>query len=395
MEEIVNRILAAMSTVKKPQRVFIAGLFSVLMIFHGRATFRNMSRYCDMGERRFSRWYRRDFDFATFNHLLLTEMLPEENEYIAAIDANFIEKSGKKTAGIGKFYNGKTGYAERGLEMSLVSIIDLQANTAYSFDARQTLDDPEKKKTRTAGYVQQVQELVSRLKAHEINYLVMDNWYSKAPFIDPVLDSGLQVVGKLRTDAALFWLYKGDYRGVGRPKKYDGKVNFNKDKDRFDHVGQSEQGEDIYTAVVWSRMLNRNIRLVMLSREEKYALLFSSDTALDAKKLISYYKARFQIEFLFRDARGHTGLTHCQSLKQEAIHTYINASMTTLNLLKLQDRKVKKTDKETVISIASWKRRKCNQNIVKLLFQHFGFSRKDKKVQQAYVLFSNYGTIAA
>ena len=81
--------------------------------------------------------------------------------------------------------------------------------------------------------MQQVQELVSRLKAHEINYLVMDNWYSKAPFIDPVLDSGLQVVGKLRTDAALLWLYKGDYRGVGRPKKYDGKVNFNKDKDRF------------------------------------------------------------------------------------------------------------------------------------------------------------------
>ena len=54
MEETVNRIFTGMSNIKKPQCVFIAGLLSVLMILHGRATVRNMSRYCDMSEKRFS-----------------------------------------------------------------------------------------------------------------------------------------------------------------------------------------------------------------------------------------------------------------------------------------------------------------------------------------------------
>ena len=36
-----------------------------------------------------------------------------------------------------------------------------------------------------------------------------------------------------------------------------------------------------------------------------------------------YYKARFQIEFVFRDAKQYTGLLDCQSCKKEAIHTHI------------------------------------------------------------------------
>ncbi|MCD9459870.1 transposase [Marinibactrum halimedae] len=47
------------------------------------------------------------------------------------------------------------------------------------------------------------------------------------------------------------------------------------------------------------------------------ALLFSTDIRLDAMKIIQYYKARFQIEFLFHDAKQHTGLVDCQSRKKK------------------------------------------------------------------------------
>ncbi|WP_284047118.1 hypothetical protein [Halomonas llamarensis] len=33
-------------------------------------------------------------------------------------------------------------------------------------------------------------------------------------------------------------------------------------------------------------------------------MLFSTDTSLDAMTLVTYYKARFQIEFLFRGKRS-------------------------------------------------------------------------------------------
>nr|WP_268967701.1 transposase [Zooshikella ganghwensis] len=64
-------------------------------------------------------------------------------------------------------------------------------------------------------------------------------------------------------------------------------------------------------------------------------LLYSTDTKLEAITIIDYYKARFQIEFLFRDAKQHTGFTHCQSRKKEATHTHLNASLSAINVLKL------------------------------------------------------------
>ena len=112
-------------------------------------------------------------------------------------------------------------------------------------------------------------------------------------------------------------------------------------------------------------------------------------------KLVAYYKARFQIEFLFRDAKQHTGLMDCQARCKTAIHTHINASLTALNLLKLEDRRNKKTAEESVISIASWRRRKFNQNLMAILFDQLGLSRDCDKVAKVYDVLSGYGAIAA
>ena len=45
---------------------------------------------------------------------------------------------------------GTSGESKKGLEMSLISIVDVNANTAYALDAKQTIDD--EKKSR-AGFV--------------------------------------------------------------------------------------------------------------------------------------------------------------------------------------------------------------------------------------------------
>ena len=49
-------------------------------------------------------------------------------------------------------------------------------------------------------------------------------------------------------------------------------------------------------------MIKQKIRIVLLKFKNKHVLLYSTDTALDTNKIISYYKARYQIEFVFRDA---------------------------------------------------------------------------------------------
>jgi hypothetical protein len=397
MEEVVKSVLRNMSSVKLPQRKFITLLLLVLVVFQGKANFRNLSRYCVMHEKRFSRWYRQKFDFVSFNEALLQHELPEKTERIAVIDASFMRKSGKNTEGLGWFYHSQSNKAVQGLEMSLIGLVDIKANTAYSLDARQTVDSNDG--TRVDTYGAQIVQLAPKLKAMGIRHLAADAFYSKLKCINAVCGSGLDLVGKLRCDAALQWPYEGTYSGVGRPRLYDGKVDFYADVKRFDSHGQLDDGTEVYSKIVHANAFKRKVKVVLLrwnkSGREGHALLFSTDLQLNAMKIIAYYKARFQIEFLFRDGKQHTGLMDCQARSKEAIHTHINASLTALNLLKLQDRQSKKTDAPTVISIASWRRKKFNQNLMDRLFSRLDLNRNCKKVDKIYHEFSDYGAIAS
>ncbi|VAW55768.1 Transposase, partial [hydrothermal vent metagenome] len=193
MENVVEAILISMSSVNKPQLLFMMNLFSVLVVFQGKATFRNLSRYCEMHEKRFSRWYRRHFDFALFNLRLIDHELEKDVERIAAIDASFMRKSGRYTEGLGWFYHGQLGRAMIGLELSLICAIDLVSNTAYAIDAKQTLDN--ECETRVDLYARQVTELATSLKDQNITYLAADAYYSKVKFIDAICSSHLNMIG--------------------------------------------------------------------------------------------------------------------------------------------------------------------------------------------------------
>lgn len=50
---------------------------------------------------------------------------------------------------------------------------------------------------------------------------------SKTKFIEGVTALELEQIGKLRHDANEQRLYQGEQKSRGRPKCYDGKVNFN------------------------------------------------------------------------------------------------------------------------------------------------------------------------
>ena len=276
-------------------------------------------------------------------------------------------------------------------------ITDLQSNTAYSLDARQTIDSQEM--TRTTFYARHVVDMAHKLRQLNVRYIVADAYYSKIKFVSPVTETGLHIVGKLRVDAHLRWLHEGEYSGTGRPKKFDGKINFESDLNRFDCIGCLDDKITVYAKVVYSPNFKRNIRLIMLrwAQGEKLgrALLYSTDTELDPMTLIKYYKARFQIEFLFRDAKQYTGLTNCQSCRKSAIQMQVNSSLTALNLLKFEDRKQKNTHDASVISIASWKRRKFNQHLMLRLFDALGLSLNCEKVSGVYDQYSGYGAIAS
>ena len=180
-------------------------------------------------------------------------------------------------------------------------------------------------------------------------------------------EHGLHLVSKLRHDADLRWIYSGEQKAKGRHRKYAGKVRFD-DLSRFELAGNVE-GQRVYTAIVNSPTFKCMLRIVYVVREEKgkiyTALLFSTDIDCAALDILRYYRARFQIEFLFRDAKQHTGLCDCQATSEEKLGFHFNVSLAALNLLRLEDRQqAVEGAGRNVISIASWKTRKFNAHLL-------------------------------
>ena len=53
--------------------------------------------------------------------------------------------------------------------------------------------------------------------------------------------------------------------------------------------------------------------------------------------VFKYYRSRFQIEFIYRDAKQHTGLSNCQGRSKEKLDFHFNAALTSVNLAKISN----------------------------------------------------------
>jgi len=135
---IIAQCLLAMG-VSRPTQKFVQELLGLWLSVRGRFNFANLSRYSAWHERTLRRGFARGFEWAQFNSRLLTIIIPVHHELVAALDASFVKKSGRHTAGLGLFFNGCAGRVEKGLEWSLLSIVDVTANTAYALSAQQTI----------------------------------------------------------------------------------------------------------------------------------------------------------------------------------------------------------------------------------------------------------------
>ncbi len=236
---IVAEILDAMSGLTKPQRKFVLTLFAAMLVTGRRINFLNLSRHGSVDEETFRRHFQKPFDFASFNQSAIARAMPEASTKLFAQDASFSSKSGKHTYGLDTFWNGCAARAARGLEVSLISIVAVDANESFALSAEQTPPQPEIKKaektaTRIDFYLAHLERTAPYFPA-TIRYGVFDGFYAKLKFVNGVCALGYAVVSKLRADALLRYLYDGVQRKRGRRRQFDGKVSFT-DLRRFSRV---------------------------------------------------------------------------------------------------------------------------------------------------------------
>lgn len=402
---IVSHILKHMPGVAKPQAKFLSTLFATILALRGRVNVRNLSRYCDYSERTISRQLRRNFDFAYFNSQAMHNAINPTSTLIAVQDASFIPKSGKHTYGLDRFFNGCAGRCQRGLEISVLAVVDVSANCAYTLAVSQTPPNPapspqQKELTRIDSYLAQVRENRPMLPTR-VRYLVADGFYAKQKYVDGVRGCNLHLITKLRCDANLRYLFCGQQKKRGRHRLYCGKVNF-QDLSRFDSLGPVK-GEDhlhLYTAVVNHVSLKRDLRVVVVvnranPKKIRYTVLASTDMAVTAGEVLSLYRARFQIEFLFRDAKQFTGLAECQSRNKAALQFHFNASLTTLNLARVESVQAQDGANPLVFSMSSLKQRAFNEQMLEMIIEKLALDHSFVKNHPSYDELRTYGSIAA
>lgn len=374
-------------------------LFAAILIVCGKVNFTNLSRYSHLSEKTYRRAYEKPFDFAGFNAELIKLATSQAQRLIAVMDCSFIPKSGKQTFGLDHFYNGSQGHAEKGLEVSLVAVVDVEREAGYALLAEQTFaQDYFPELTRLDYYLNHLETVRPHLPS-SVRYLAVDGYYAKAQFVTGAVALKLDVISKLRRDANLRYLFSGTQKARGAKRQYDGKVDL-ANPNRFEWVAQVQPGVDLYTKVVWHVSLHRKIRLAYLldSRQPNkpsYAVLFSTDLDQTAADIYRCYSLRFQIEFLFRDAKQYTGLSDCQARDVKKLDFHFNASFTALNLAKLDAQQNHRGNTRLVFSMASVKRRALNEHLLNIFISKLDLEPTLIKSHPNYANLRDYGIIAA
>ncbi len=190
-----------------------------------------------------------------------THLFNPEHEYIVAGDETVVSKSGRQTFGIDRFFSGLKGRVIKGLSFFVLSVVDTVERKSYPLAVAQTVkSDAEKpvlkrikkrktKPTKTIGGRRQgslnrdkneirlspellrISELLSALLKLarcfiKLKYLAMDGHFGHHQAVLMARANGLELISKLRKDAALYEQYEGTYGGRGAKKKYGERLKY-------------------------------------------------------------------------------------------------------------------------------------------------------------------------
>lgn len=391
--------VSVLNSLHKPKRDFIISVLWLFLSIKGKINFLQLARYGQKGEQHFRRQFDRSFDFAGFNAELIG--CCASKHLVLALDPTHLPKSGNKTYGKDFFWSGCAGAVKSGLEFNGLAAVDIENHTALHLDAEQT---PTHKYLKEHGltlfdwYIGLVTKVAKR-HPNLSRYLCADAFFSRKPFVDGLSKLGIHLISRLRDDAVLFYPFLGDPTGKpGRPTKYEGKVKLNEmDINHFTLIQETDDCR-VFSAIVWVKAFNRKVALVVCeskgTTKKSRRLYFSTNTELDPITILDYYAARFQIEFLYRDAKQHTGLSDCQARNKAKLNFHVNASLTAVNIAKTEHWLNIPKEERGAFSMANVKTLYHNELLLERFFSVFGLNPHTTKNKHKVKELLDIGKIA-
>ena len=360
-----------------------SGVVFGLLAITGRVSMLNLSRWTSEGGsyRTIQRFFNTVIPWGTVYWVFFsTYLLDPESPYILAGDETIVSKSGQSTYGLSRFFSSSSGKTIRGLAFFGLSLVSVKERRSYPLvmepivrcdltsdpsvavsqlrDAAET-PLPKRRRGRPKGSrnrdktdvqlsdtLKHLQRMIQALLARigdliPVRYLVLDGYFGDNNALQMTQECGLALISKLRVNTALYFPATGfPYAGRGRPRLYG--QRFNPQQIDAKYRVSTQTHENITTEVYQAKLRHKKfpdplngvciLKTHLLTENKSHLLLFSSDLALDAEKMIDYYQLRFQIEFNFRDAKQYWGLEDFMNVNKTPVNNAANLSMFMVNV---------------------------------------------------------------
>lgn len=350
-----------------------------MLVASGRLTMLGLSRWTEEGGsyRTIQRFYHSLLPWNAIQWLFFRKrFLKPEDEYITAGDEVVVSKAGKETYGLDHFFSGIHQRVIPSLSFFTFSLVNVREERSYPMQAVQVVKSPEEKaaskakaearktaekknRGRPKGSKNKIKkeevvlstELLRIQKALQslletigtsinLKYVVLDGHFGNYPSACMVKQANLHLISKMRSDAALYPAFEGEYSGAGRPAKYGEKINVHQLNPQY--LKETSTEDHLRTEIYQGQFYNKEFAFVLnvvvilktnlKTGTQAHVILFSTDLELAYDKIIKFYSLRFQIEFNFRDTKQYWGLEDFMNIKETAVTNAANLSFFMVNL---------------------------------------------------------------
>jgi putative transposase len=349
-----------------------------ILTLTGRVSMLGISRWSEKGGsyRTIQRFFSTALPWREmFSMFFETHIFNPAHEYILAGDETVVSKSGKQTFGIDRFFSGLQGKVIRGLSFFVFSVVDVSERKSYPLAIAQTVKNelgkpvlknrrkrqPKKPKARPgrslgsrnrdknqlglSPELRRLDEMLDLLLKLirgflKVRYLAMDGHFGHNQAVLMARKNGLELISKLRRDAAIFEKYEGGQKAKGAKKKYGERLKYDLLSPQY--LKKSEREKEVVTNYYQGEFLHKEfgsginvviiVKVNLKTKKSGHAILFSSDVGLSWEKLVNYYSLRFQIEFNFRDAKQHFGLEDFMNTTKIGVENAANLSFLMVNV---------------------------------------------------------------
>lgn len=229
---------------------------------------------------------------------------------------------------------------------------------------------------------------------------LVDAWYMKGTFILPLLARGINVVGQVRWDTALFGKVKPvpkTLRKKGRPQKYGNKFT----ADVVQTLPIHQTVLNIYGGP--KQILYRSTRCLarflkgqeviavwcQLPEQKNWTLILSTDLSLTPERIIKLYARRWKIEPMFNEIKHSYGVAQAWEQTSQNVHRWVSMLCVAYSLTRMLSLLVTPSDDEKLIPFIQWRPNKAItagmiRQGLQLFFRRYSFkwlwNQKSKKL---------------